>query len=284
MNKFCLTFVFLCGLFLNNLFSQSSKADSLFYFQEYEKAIIQYERNIFFSSNEDSISEYLLKKSYAYKALSQYDKAITTLERINFQTLNDSMNFMVYYEMATNAFLFGRFNEAISFCDMLLHYHSQSGFPLENIYLILALSNIELMKYDESLKYSQLLIDSSNRMKNEKDSLKKVINILFLPENLPSFKKPEKAELLSAILPGLGQCYSGYYLEGIASLTTHLVLLGLTGFAVYKSYYLTAYFGGVSMFMRFYFGGSRRSEFLAHKRNEKLKNDFKTQIRKVLIK
>lgn len=283
MNKLCLTFVFLCGLFSNNLYSQSIKADSLLDIRDYKNAIVLYERNIFFSSNEDSTSVYLLKKSYAYKALNQHDKAIATLERVNFQTLNDSMKFIVYYEMATNAFLIGRFSEAISFCDLLLHYYSQSNFSLENIYLILALSNNELMKYEESLKYSLLVIDFSNRQINEKDSLKKVLNILFLPKNQPQFKKPAKAELLSAIIPGLGQCYSGYYLEGIASFTTHLALLGLTGFAAYKAYYLTAYFGGVSMFMRFYFGGSRRSEFLAHKRNEKLKNDFTKQIRKVLI-
>lgn len=283
MSKLCLTFVFLCGLFLNNLFPQSITTDSIFDQKDYKTALVLYERNIFFSSNEDSVMIYLLKKSYAYKALNQYNKAVETLERINFQNLSDSMNFIVYYEMSINAFLSGRFSEAIGFCDIILHYHSKSAFPLENVYLIMAMANNELMKYEESLKYSQLAIDVSNRQITEKDSLKKILSILYLPKNQPHFKKPAKAELLSAIIPGLGQCYSGYYLEGIASFATHLALLGLTGYAVYKAYYLTAYFGGVSMFMRFYFGGSRRSEFLAHKRNEKLKNDFSKKLKTILI-
>ncbi len=283
MNKYSLIFAFLCGLFSNNLFPQITKADSLFEKNEYEKAIVLYERCIFSSSNEDSISILLIKKSYAYKEVKQHEKAIITLERIKTETLSDSLHFIVYYELALNAYLDGRFNEAISFCNILTYYHKEKAFPLVNIYIILALSNNQIENYPDALKYSIESINNSSLQNSKKDSLINALNILFSPKNVPKFKKPERAELLSAILPGLGQCYSGYYLEGFASFITHIALAGLTGYAAYKTYYLTAYFGGVSMFMRFYFGGSRRSEFLAHKRNEKNKTDFFEKNKKLII-
>ncbi len=283
MNKFCLIFVSLCGLFSSNLFSQSSIADSLFDIKEYDKAIVSYERSVFSSTNEDSVSGFLIKKSFAYKASQQYEKAITTLERINVQLLSDSLNFIVYYELAINAFLDGRFNEAIGFCNIISYYHKDKDYPMENVYIVLALSNNEIGNYEDAFKYSISSLNNSTIDAEKRDSLKHSINILFSHKNLPLFKKPEKAELLSAIIPGLGQCYSGYYLEGFASFLTHVGLAAITGYAVYKAYYLTAYFGGVSMFMKFYFGGSRRSEFLAHKRNEKIKLDFYNKNKQLIL-
>lgn len=282
MNKLFLIFVFLCGLYTNNLLSQNLNVDSTIQANVCFKKLISYEKEIFNSTNADSINTLLLKKSYVYKEIHAYDKAISTLERIYFQNLNDSSSYIVYYEMAINAYLAGRFTESISFCDLIIHSSFKAN-SFKPIYLLLALSNNELANYDEGLKYSLLVVDQLQSSSNQKDSLKLLLENSYCVQHRPHFLNPSKAQTLSAILPGLGQCYSGYYAEGVSNFVLHAIVVSVTGYAIYKTYYLTSYFGGISLLMKFYTGGTRRSEFLANKRNYEQKQNFSLKIKKILI-
>lgn len=282
MNKLFLIFVFLCGLYTNNLFSQDLNVDSTIQVNRCFKKLISYEKEIFNSTNADSINTLLLKKSYVYKEIHAYDKAVSTLERIYFQNLNDSSFYIVYYEMAINAYLAGRFTESISFCDLIIHSSFKAN-SFTQIYLLLALSNNELASYDEGLKYSLLVVDQLQSSSNQKDSLKILLENSYSAQHRPHFLNPSKAQTLSAILPGLGQCYSGYYAEGISNFVLHAIIVSVTGYAIYKTYYLTSYFGGISLLMKFYTGGARRSEFLANKRNYERKHNFSLKIKKILM-
>jgi hypothetical protein len=254
---------------MNNLLSQNLNVDSTIQANVCFKKLISYEKEIFSSTNADSINALLLKKSYVYKEIHAYDKAISTLERI-------------YFEMAINAYLAGRFTESISFCDLIIHSSFKAN-SFKPIYLLLALSNNELANYDEGLKYSLLMVDQLQSSSNQKDSLKLLLENSYRVQHRPHFLNPSKAQTLSAILPGLGQCYSGYYAEGISNFVLHAIIVSFTGYAIYKTYYLTSYFGGISLLMKFYTGGTRRSEFLANKRNYERKHNFSLKIKKILM-
>lgn len=72
---------------------------------------------------------------------------------------------------------------------------------------------------------------------------------------------------MSTFLPGLGQMYAGYPLEGIFNLGLQSTCLGLGLYSAYYKYYLTGYFEGFALFPKFYFGGTIRTEYLVEKKN-----------------
>lgn len=102
------------------------------------------------------------------------------------------------------------------------------------------------------------------------------------------YLSPEKAELLSAFLPGLGQTYSTYPLKGFTSLVLNSGFIYITTYAILNSYYVTAVVYGIFPLLKFYNGGKRLSGKLANNKNEirkqALQEHYKKVIKRVVLK
>lgn len=279
-NKYLLICVFLFVLFTNSGYGQTDiLAKEKIGFESTIEPLIDLERKIFFSNISDSISHFIIQKAEIYKKTEQYNDVIYTLERLSFSTLPDSLKTAVYYELALSSFLNHNYQQSIAYAGQSLHSDFANNFYLSLNQLLITLSYNELGKYDTGFKNALLFGNHLEIPSSKKEILQNDIRQFYSEKNRPRFKKPAKAETMSAIIPGLGQCYSGYYAEGIANFTLHALLLSLSAYAVYETYYLTAYFGGINLLIRFYQGGTRRSSYLANKRNYILKKEYNKKIK-----
>lgn len=279
-NKYLLICVFLFVLYTNSGYGQTDiLAKEKTGFESTIEPLIDLERIIFFSDISDSISHFIIQKAEIYKKTEQYSDVIYTLERLSFSTLSDSLKTAVYYELGLASFLNHNYQQSIAYAGQSLHSDFSNNLYLSLNQLLITLAYNELEKYDSGFENALIFVNHLEIPSSEKEILQNDIRQFYSEKNRPRFKKPAKAETMSAIIPGLGQCYSGYYAEGIANFTLHALLLSLSAYAVYETYYLTAYFGGINLLIRFYQGGTRRSNYLANKRNYILKKEYNKKIK-----
>lgn len=266
-------FLWIC-IFLFVQFSgkaQVTFADSLFNANNYLEAGVEYERLLFEGNNDLTINEILLKKSYCYKAQNNFEKALETLQRSDFYTGTDSIRFQLLYESILTAYLSGRFDLTLSLMDELKYnFNSETNFTIE-VLEILTLS--QLMKWPEA---KSKFISLSTKHNLDLDST------LFDQVLKRKFKKPEKAIILSYLLPGSGLIYAGAPIRGLTSTTLQagailMIIHGLT-----EGYFFTGSLTGAALFYVFYNGGAQYAATLTTKRNEDRINNFNMKLMEAL--
>jgi tetratricopeptide (TPR) repeat protein len=240
--------------------------------------LILCERGYFESTDPVEQNNWLLKKAFVYHSNGEYLQAINTYDRLRYEMLGDSLLSTVFLKLAANTYLLGDFDEAIAFCNMIPENDFQK-YVIMDALLIKVLSYSHLGDYQQAHQMINSYIAKLEIGENKKDSLTILMDLFFTAELLPVLLDPSRAELLSMLLPGLGHCYSGHYVEGAANFTTHILIAAFSGYAAYKTYYLTAYFGGVNLLMKFYFGTPKRSAYLAERRNYAEQQQFMTDIK-----
>ncbi|MFT6883151.1 MAG: tetratricopeptide (TPR) repeat protein [Marinoscillum sp.] len=253
MKVFCFVCIYLFACFTNN--AQESRADSCFATGNLVHAALYFEEQAFFESNLEKKSELLLRKSYCYKALGQFDEAISTLLRIR-NTPNDSLNRSVGYEIILNNYLAGNYEE--SYKSILKQKLRAKGIHVELVYFE-ALNLLALNRWQEAKELVQLHSDLLSINEGE-------LELLFEGKLEP--KKVSKAFNLSMFLPGVGQMYAGYFGKGLFSGAVQAGLVGLSAYSLYNGYFFTGTFTGVAFFYTFYFGGARYAQELAMRSNE----------------
>jgi len=206
-----------------------------------------------------------LKRSYCLKKLGDFQKAQKILEEVNCFGLKDSLHFLIRYEIALNAFMQGEFSESASQFQMIRHLIADSLLLDQSLWLEI-LTSIELADWDKSKILCLKHIRSQNVTIEEKDSLELVINILF-DKDIPKLKNPERAFLLSTIIPGSGLCYAGKIGDGLLNFTLCATFLSAGGYLIWQGYIFTGWLGSLSIFNKFYMGGRYRAKHFAEERN-----------------
>ena len=146
-NRFYLICIFLCAPFFTN--AQLKLADSLFKVGDMYSAKLEYERVIFQNIDPEITNQSILRKSFCYKKLKQYDEALLNLERANLFSNSDSLNFALRREIVLSAYLAGEFETAQNQMEQINYYVEDTTFKASLKYLeILILIN--LRKWDEA--------------------------------------------------------------------------------------------------------------------------------------
>lgn len=285
--KYCWICIFLCAQFSinaqNNYDKLFHKADSLFESGKFNSAYIEYERISYQSSDNELMALAHLRQAKALKQLNEFEKAQRNLERVSFYGLNDSLHYAVRYETALCAYLASNFTDAESQFVQMQFYLNNSKY-IKHTTLLEVLTFNELIKWDTAQNIAQEYIKDLNLNSNSTDSLLLTINRLYAKKEIPKIKSVKKAKTLSTFIPGLGQIYAGYPIEGIFNFALQASSLGIGGVAIWYKYYLTGYFGGFALFQKFYFGGTTRTEYLVRKKNYQNIRNFNDNIKDKLIK
>ncbi len=286
MDRFCLICRFLCVLFLisRGVVAQVSlTADSLSIAGQFDLASVYYEKALFDQSQRiDSMNadayrvtanELLYKKIQCQKYLKRFEEAWQTAQRFNLNEPNDTLHYKLRYEVALAGYLSQHYGEAHG---QIL----QTRFYIRDSTLFLGLDVLEILALNELDRW----VESKELFRKYAARNQLKIDI----EELYSFlrkkpKSPEKAQLLSFIMPGVGQMYAGFPTEGLISVGLQTLALGFGVYHVWHRYYLIGFFTGAGMFQAFYFGGARRAELMAEETNRKRKAKNNQQIRMVLI-
>jgi tetratricopeptide (TPR) repeat protein len=262
--------IFLCAQCWS---SKAQSADSLFLAGAFEKAAVKYEAQYFKAENIDESARALLQKARCYKQLQQFDKALLNLGRIPGYSISDSLAEELRYEILLCNYLSEDYHKAEF---LVVQYKQEKISPKmqERMLLLEVLTKNQLYKYDEA-KSAFVALMALKKLNVNTDSVYALV---------PKLKNPKKAEILSAIIPGSGQVYAGYPLEGITSLLLQTATLGFGAYKIYQGYYFIGFFTGFGLFQKFYFGGMNRAVFLTEKRNKDRNQQFNKQVYQLMTK
>ncbi|WP_428657059.1 hypothetical protein [Runella sp.] len=242
----------------------------------YEKALFDQSRRLD-SMNADiyrlSANDLLFKKIQCQKYLKRFEEAWLTAQRIDLNEPNDTLQFRLRYELALCGYLSRHYGEAHG---QIL----QTRFYVRDSTLFSALDVLEILTLNEL-----------DRWPESKEIFKRYVvrnQLSINADELYDFlrkkpKSPEKAQLLSFVMPGVGQMYAGFPMQGLVSVGLQTLALGFGVYHVWHRYYLIGFFTGAGMFQAFYFGGARRAELMAEETNRKRKAKNNQKIRAVLI-
>lgn len=224
----------------------------------------------------------LLKKAECLVQSGNFPEAEKTTERIMYTNLNDTLIAESHHWSALCSYLAGNFSNAENHLLQMNTFIHDSTLTV-NSQLLYALVLNELKRWPEAKEKAMKAINSSAISASEKDSLRKKINQLYVPENYPRMKKLLKAQKMSAFLPGLGQLYAGYFWEGTASAFLNVASVGFMGYCIYTKLYFTGIITGSGVFSKFYLGGSRRLEYLVNKRNYKELRTYNDKLKVAIL-
>ncbi|MBS1681117.1 MAG: hypothetical protein JST48_05345 [Bacteroidetes bacterium] len=259
--------IFLCAPFFTKA-QELRLADSLFARGEYLHARVEYERLLYKSTPNSNLI--LLKKSYCLKAEQKFENAYSTLQRADFFQGSDSLKFKLYYESILDAYLAAKYDLSLSKIQEIHYYLPEANSQLIDLIEILALNQQQKLAEAEKAFIAY----------QTKYKVTAAINP-FQKKKYKKLKKPEKAESISHLLPGVGQMYAGYFGRG---LTSAVIQSGAVAFAVFSflnGYYFSGAFTGVGLFYMFNNGGARHAKYLAEKKNGELIKNLNNEIKNI---
>ena len=265
----CLLFVFLSRLTYSNNDTLRLKqfADSLFSAGEYFEASVYYQKLDFFLTSEHGKIQAKLSAAHANKILKQYDNAISILNTISLNDIHDSLIYQVKYQCALINYLRNDFSQVEVYLNQLNYLVSDSNYTSKSL-MLQALNLNEQYKWEEAK--GKLLNLNYRLHKNDSvlyNRVRKEIDGMYSINLLPKLKSASKAIKMSSIIPGLGQCYSKNYGEGIAYFISVTSSVGIMAAGIVFQFYFTGIATGNMLLGKFYLGGIKRSEFLVEKYN-----------------
>ncbi len=280
--KFCFSFIFLCGIFLNSSGADKClKGDSLFAKGKYFEASIEYERMIFKSESQTDLYFYKYKKALCYKQLKDFDRALTEFQPIYFSNPGDSLFLPVFYEQSLCYYLNGEPAKALWKIDEYFHRNADTAsYRYFRPVRILCLN--ETFQWNEAQKCFLRLIQMQSFTPEKEAEMMQIVNNLYTKRNLPHIRSVKKAENLSRFIPGSGQIYSGKTGEGIVNFLINTSLLAFSAQQFYNGFYITGYFAGLGMFNKTYHGGIKRSGILSSQENNEQIVIFNRRINEII--
>lgn len=265
--------VFLCSkLWAGN--PETQVADSLFRIGAWGAAALEYERAVYISKDSALIQYALFQKGFCYKAQLDFENAFHAFNRVPKTGLPDALTFQLYYEASLCAYLYGNLTGAENSLLQLDHFVQDSIAKKEALFLyVLVLTERErwteaAQKFEAYAAYRNFRSDTVALARRTEDL------------NLKNIKK---AEILSLLLPGLGQTYAGKPWRGLSSLLIGGGLVTFTVISFQQGFIFSPVFTGITLFLRFYAGGARYAHKLAEDKNERLILEYKKEIRDLIL-
>ncbi|MDT8401420.1 MAG: tetratricopeptide repeat protein [Bacteroidales bacterium] len=233
----------------------------------YRLALKEYQRVLFFDEQNEYDELYFRIASIHY-ILSDYDKAIRYLNLAQLTENDDSLKVEITLYKALCNFKLGNYlgaiNELYDIPDL------PSGYLQDKKNLYLGICHYGLDEYEDSRDYFSMILDSAGTAG---------VNTLFIQlEDYNKRFRPEKVELMSMLLPGLGQVYTGKVFNGINSF---ILISGVTVYAVVTAVNYGLIDGLLvlsSWFYRYYSGGFTNARNFAVQKIEDQKTSIYSEI------
>jgi tetratricopeptide (TPR) repeat protein len=271
ISGFCLTCIFLCGIFSLKAECQQGKdifynADSLFNEGKYFESALAYERIYFFSGDPETRARANLARAGALKQTGEFARARNDLQRSLGFRGNPEIHYQVMYEIAFCDYMTGNYASSLSVLMQMEHFYGDMP-TWDDALALYALVYVMLGSWDDAFDKTLELIElrSPNALKT--DSLVMKAMAFYYECRQPLIKSERKASNLSTFIPGAGQAYSGYHGKGLINASSQLLSLGITGLMVYHNLYISGFVIGLGMFQSFYFGGIKQAGYLANQFN-----------------
>ncbi len=203
--------------------SESGFADYLFGEGEFDHAILEYHRVVYSAGDRKDIADSArFKMALCYKALGKPERTAAILENLIDHGSTEIRKLSLFEQ---GLLFFEERRYALAAENFRTFFHNHTGDPLARDARYL-LSASQAMKGDwvaSEQAITNLLSDDTFAVPGR--SLQTVLNDLKLQEGHD--KSPALAGWLSAAVPGVGQCYAGRCVDGIAALAVNGAMGGL---------------------------------------------------------
>jgi len=257
-NKIFFILILMCGIsFSQSLENQFQLAENLFKEKNYFNAITEYKRLIFFDSKKEFSFKANFKIAESYFGGAKLDDAVKYFSIASYNSKNEN-----------------------EYCDtqiQLIRCNILRG-TISNSFLIIERLNNDSRfknKKDELIYWRGWTNIFNDDWKKASENFKS-IDEKFLAEFCDSINSkkysPNFAKVISFLIPGAGQFYTGKYLSGIMSLAWNLGF----GYLSATSFLDERIFDGfihLNLLARFYRGNIQNVERFANEKNLKIRND-----------
>jgi tetratricopeptide (TPR) repeat protein len=234
----------------------------------YNEAVTEYLRYLFFNPDCDAADEIYSSLGFCLAGMEQWEQAFKAMDQAFDRSGNDSLTRQRRVDRAVVLMAAGKFDES-QFDLMNAAHRSAYKNITDRADILLFLSTLLTKDWPTA---SQLYHDKIKLLISSSDSLEAAL-LVAVESN---YKSPSKAQLLSTLIPGLGQVYCGRWLDGLNA----LLLNGALGYLTIDCFAGENYTGGilsfVFLFHRYYNGNRGRAYNVALEYNQRV--DSKNQI------
>ena len=227
--------------------SPLSLASHFFKLGNYDGAITEYKRFLFFHPDDARAAETYRNIGLAYRAQGFWGESIVAI-RAAVQHASDREE-KSEYQLELAVILIATQNYDLGRLELIKVTMRNPSTPLYRRALFLqAVAYIYQFRWEEAREVLRNYTTDD-----------KLDTLLEKAVNLPQ-KSARVAKVLSAILPGAGQVYAGNWRNGLNALVLNGVLGFLTVDAALDGHYVDAVLWGGSIFLRYYRGNTFRAE------------------------
>ena len=238
--------------------------DYLFALGDYDAAITEYKRFIFFDANHPQAGKVQFKIGLAYRAQEWWVEAVEAMIVAVQLTTETEFQAEKRIELAVTLIASGAYDLAL--VELIrVDMQSQSARLRQRARFLRGVAYLYQFKWEQARSVFQVYFDeipNTARVAAEVDSL--------FSEAISLPKKSEKtARLLSTFLPGLGQTYAGDWKNGMNALLLNGVLGYMTLDAAIERDYDDAVLSFFFLFHRYYSGNRYRAAEAAQTFNDR---------------
>lgn len=231
------------------------------------RAVTEFKHYMVENPDSDSVPAVYFMLAFCYLHAERYDEALRYFKWAKAKSRQDELQALAQYMQGVTQYLSGAYKSAIQTADNIVRDGKSSRDLVEKAHLFASLCYLRNNDIPGALRKLQMVASSSKNPEIEKFAGEA---IAIIKEDMDERKRsPAISMVMSTILPGSGQIYSGRYRDGITS----LVLNGVFTAIAVDSYrqrnwgggLIVAYFG-----LSFYAGNIYGAKASAHRHNEQI--------------
>ncbi len=252
-----IAFVLCCGLTVKAENTLLSLGDHLFSVGNYDAAITEYKRFLFFYPDDVRAAETYYNIGRAYRAQAQWSAAIVAMRAAMLHATDSETKSTYQLELAV-MLIAGQNYELAQLELIKVTLRSPSAGLLRRAAFLKGVAYLYQFRWQEAQEALQHYTDDAE------------LNTLFDSAIRSSRKSVKVAKILSAILPGAGQVYAGDWGDGLNALMLNGGLGFVTVNTALDGYYVDAVLLGATIFLRYYQGNFYHAGKAAEDFNEQL--------------
>jgi len=200
-------------------------ADHLYQEKDYLRAIGEYQRYLFYSTqNADSV---LYKIGLCYRLAGDTEKAVSYFRKITSRDSDNPLRVSANYQIAYTYFLHGQYENSLQYLDQVSVY-AKSADERGKLQILAAFNYLYQKRWRDAEHVLDLIAARDEDLNLTASSLNARAREGM---NLPR-KSPVMAGLFSIVIPGAGKIYCGEYGDGIYS----LIITGITGWVAWNGF------------------------------------------------
>ena len=238
--------------------------DHLFALGDYDAAIMEYKRFLFFNVDDPRVDDVQFKIGLAYRAQKWWMEAAEAMIAAIQRTTETELQAERRVELAVTLIASGAYDLAL--VELIkVDMQSQSVRLRQRARFLRGVAYLYQFKWEQARSVFQAYFDENPSAAGAAAE----IDVLFLDALNRSQKSEKAARMLSTFLPGLGQTYAGDWKNGLNALLLNGVLGYITLDAAIERDYDDALLSFFFLFYRYYSGNRYRAVEAAQTFNDR---------------